>query len=414
MDYSSELQFVKKLLSKMNLPFCVLKEPLDQTQSLDICLRRQLHPNTDHAKMFLSIAELCSHNMIYKIHDAFYGSYLLFQLPDTKVPSYASVGPYRTCLFSPEKLLQEMRRLSAAPSLMSKLEQFYQEMPFISDEEPLFAILLTLGEQLWGSSDNFSFQDVQHFVLIDFNPIAKYPPAEPENLFLNKKLLENCYSIENKLLQAVSHGQIMKTEALADDYIAVLTGKYLCTPYLLREMKNRTIILNTLLRKAAEAGCVHPIHIDRLFSRFSGKIELINSQKTIAGLQKEMIHKYCLLVKNHSLKGYSHFIRKLLTQIDIDLTADLSLSAQAALLRVSPCYLSSLFKKEVGITLTEYVTTKRIEYAVFLLNTTNLQVQSIALHCGIPDVNYFSKTFKRYIGKTPKEYRTIITPRKAQ
>jgi len=34
-----------------------------------------------------------------------------------------------------------------------------------------------------------------------------------------------------------------------------------------------------------------------------------------------------------------------------------------------------------------------------------MQIQTIAQYCGIPDVNYFTKLFKRNVGKTPKEYR---------
>ena len=90
------------------------------------------------------------------------------------------------------------------------------------------------------------------------------------------------------------------------------------------------------------------------------------------------------------------------------MTADLSLNAQAGLLNVNSSYLSTLFKKETGTTLTEYVNKKRIRHAVFLLNTTTMQIQMVAQHCGIPDVNYFTKTFKKYIGKTPKEYRDFI------
>ena len=50
----------------------------------------------------------------------------------------------------------------------------------------------------------------------------------------------------------------------------------------------------------------------------------------------------------------------------------------------------------------------KIEQAVFLLNSTRLQVQTIAQHCGISDVNYFTRLFKATLGKTPKEYRDSI------
>ena len=122
-----------------------------------------------------------------------------------------------------------------------------------------------------------------------------------------------------------------------------------------------------------------------------------------------MVHKYCLLVKNHSLKGYSPLVQQVLTNIDIDLTADLSLKTQAKLLNVSAGHLSSLFTKEMGVTLTEYVNRKRTAYGILLLNTTSMKIQTIAQHCGIPDVNYFTKLFKKFYEKTPKEYREIIS-----
>ena len=122
-----------------------------------------------------------------------------------------------------------------------------------------------------------------------------------------------------------------------------------------------------------------------------------------------MVRKYCLLVKNHSLKGYSMLVRKVITNIIYDLTADLSLKVQAKELNVNPSYLSTLFKKETGQTLTEFVNRKRIEHAILLLNSTDMQIQVVAQYCGIPDVNYFTKTFKKIVGKTPKEYREMIS-----
>jgi YesN/AraC family two-component response regulator len=58
---------------------------------------------------------------------------------------------------------------------------------------------------------------------------------------------------------------------------------------------------------------------------------------------------------------------------------------------------------------TEYINRKRIELAKRLLVETKLQVQSIAQQCGIMDVHYFSKLFKRLVGLTPLEYRQAHT-----
>ena len=105
------------------------------------------------------------------------------------------------------------------------------------------------------------------------------------------------------------------------------------------------------------------------------------------------------------MKNYSPPVQKAILYIDADLTADLSLSALAGAQNISPSYLSSLFRQETGQTLTDHVNHKRIKQAMQLLSTTHLQVQTVAQHCGILDVHYFSKVFKKYAGQTPKQYR---------
>ena len=89
---------------------------------------------------------------------------------------------------------------------------------------------------------------------------------------------------------------------------------------------------------------------------------------------------------------------------------------------VSNVYLSSMFKKETGKTITEYIREKRLSYAVYLLRSTNLQIQTIALRCGIVDVQYFSKLFKKFFRgvwgalffkkEPPTEHKKFNSPRK--
>lgn len=91
--------------------------------------------------------------------------------------------------------------------------------------------------------------------------------------------------------------------------------------------------------------------------------------------------------------------------IDANLSEDLRLHTLAQKVNVRARYLSSLFKKETGSTLTDYVNQKRVDHAAYLLTDTRLQIQTVAQYCGIMDVQYFSKIFKRITGVTPKEYR---------
>ena len=155
----------------------------------------------------------------------------------------------------------------------------------------------------------------------------------------------------------------------------------------------------------AEEGGVHPMHIDRISSQLARRIEAARTAQECRQLFSTMVHKYCLLVKNHSMKSYPQLVQHVILRIESDLTADLSLKAHAEAMNVNASYLSTLFKKETGQTLTDYVSRKRMDHAIFLLNSTDMQVQTIAQYCGMPDVNYFTKTFKRLVGKTPKAYR---------
>ena len=94
-----------------------------------------------------------------------------------------------------------------------------------------------------------------------------------------------------------------------------------------------------------------------------------------------------------------------------DLTADLSLKNIASQVNVSPGYLSTLFSKEVGVSLTEYVNRSRIAFAEKLLENSDLPTKSIAFQCGISDICYFNRMFKRVTGMTPKVYREKSKPR---
>lgn len=85
--------------------------------------------------------------------------------------------------------------------------------------------------------------------------------------------------------------------------------------------------------------------------------------------------------------------------------SEFSLSELLSLLNVSKSYFSAVFKAQTGQTFIEYLTSLRMDKARCLLATTNLCTYEIAERIGFTDPHYFSVTFKRYVGKTPREYR---------
>ena len=101
-------------------------------------------------------------------------------------------------------------------------------------------------------------------------------------------------------------------------------------------------------------------------------------------------------------------VQKTLDYICLNIQNPLSLNHLAQFLSVNKCYLSSLFKRETGLTIVEFITERRISHAIYLLNTTDDPIQEIAIACGIPDLSYFTKLFRQNKGMTPSQYRKMI------
>lgn len=79
---------------------------------------------------------------------------------------------------------------------------------------------------------------------------------------------------------------------------------------------------------------------------------------------------------------------------------------------ITPAYLSSFFKKEIGENLSSYLASLRIGEARRLLKSTDLKVSEISEKVGIPSQTTFIRLFKKYCGLTPNEYRKSYGSRK--
>lgn len=102
----------------------------------------------------------------------------------------------------------------------------------------------------------------------------------------------------------------------------------------------------------------------------------------------------------------SRLLQDAVAYIDENYTdCELSLSSAAKVAGLSPNRFSSYFSQEMGMTFIEYLIRKRIEKAKELLMTSDLRSSEIAYTVGYRDPHYFSATFKRMTGISPREYR---------
>lgn len=85
---------------------------------------------------------------------------------------------------------------------------------------------------------------------------------------------------------------------------------------------------------------------------------------------------------------------------------DISLDDVSRAANISPYYFSKIFKEGTGQNFIEYLTNIRIEKAKELLDTTEHSMKEICTICGYSDPNYFSRSFKKNVGVTPTEYKS--------
>ena len=403
MTYEMELLFFRKLMHQLNLTSHVAPPTLGLLRQIDMGLRSSLGMDESVYRDFAQ-GQLSSlrHNVIYRIRDAFRCNYMCMLLPEEPQPTVLVVGPFIQEQVDRQWIQEFCKAHTIHTSWLPLLEEFFNAVPYLKSEALLIAALTTLGEQMWGPQQ-FTFETIIDGIPEAWMPLTQTEAEPREDVLLGIHNIERRYEQENQLMRAVSQGRTQKARQLISGISEASLERRISDP--LRNAKNYIIILNTLLRKAVESGGVHPLYIDRLSSEFARRIEYMTGWQDVASLADEMVHKYCLLVKKHATKDYSPLVQKVMARVDFDLTADLSLKANAETLSVNASYLSTLFKKETGTTLTDYVNRKRVEHAAFLLSSTDLSVSAIGLRCGIQDDNYFTKIFKKYFDKTPKQYR---------
>jgi two-component system, response regulator YesN len=77
-------------------------------------------------------------------------------------------------------------------------------------------------------------------------------------------------------------------------------------------------------------------------------------------------------------------------------------------LNLTPAYLCQVFKKETGKTINDYLNEYRIEKSKELLKNRGVKLYEVSHNSGYNDVKYFTKTFKKFTGITPSEYRENV------
>ncbi len=130
---------------------------------------------------------------------------------------------------------------------------------------------------------------------------------------------------------------------------------------------------------------------------------------------KDIIAKiadYCIkvadIINNEKESGTTKQALMAMDYIDKNYgNSEISLNSVCTYLSISTSYFSTIFKNYAGVTFIEALTRKRIEKAKQLIENTSMKTYEIADEVGFADPHYFSITFKKNVGVTPTEYAKL-------
>ncbi|MBQ7065030.1 MAG: helix-turn-helix transcriptional regulator [Firmicutes bacterium] len=368
--------------------------------SLDFGLRSQLIASAKFRSFLDDLdPQLFGRHYVYYVRDSYLCHYIVLPIPEQEAPLLFVTGPYMTEHASLSQAQILCRQLGVSAAMVPFLMQYYATIPFIENLQIMEGFFESLADALFGPGQ-YSIQAIieKEDAAVTFAP---HPPMESSQD--TRSLIEKRYAIEARMMDAISHGDTETAiRCVSSKVFSDLDDRGV--PHL-RSRKNYMIILNTLCRKAAERANVHPVYLDSLSRSIAISIEDLSSIAELSPFEKEIVRKYCLLVGSQQTKGYSPLVRKIILHISCHLTEPLSLRLLADTYSVNRSYLSTLFHKETGSTLTDYINDRRIDQAIFLMNTQDQPIQEIASACGIEDLTYFTRLFRRRKGISPSEYR---------
>ena len=150
---------------------------------------------------------------------------------------------------------------------------------------------------------------------------------------------------------------------------------------------------------------------EALLTEFRGHVDLLMDQSTTeAGMnhrfREEIGSCFRKIIAERRQSGQAP-VREAKAYMTQHFAGNPTLEEVAGAVGMSPAYLSTLFKKEVGIGFTDYLTQLRCEEAKRLMRESDESMSLIAEKVGYQDAKYFSRIFRKTVGIKPSEYRRL-------
>jgi len=206
---------------------------------------------------------------------------------------------------------------------------------------------------------------------------------------------------EKELIHLIESGNLRLAECKAEALISWMKNEY---PELSQEARIKVLEIILYAENLIYENNGNTDHFQKR-GNYLNQIINTNNYEELRQWFVQRIRDACCWVKEEKEEMTVDLIRTAKEYIQFHFSRDISLDEISEQVQISPYYFSKLFKKETGENFIEYLTKIRIEKAKKLLSESHMTMKEISDAVGYSNPNYFSHTFKKNVGISPSEYK---------
>ena len=277
--------------------------------------------------------------------------------------------------------LQSMRSL--APMPLESMQQMLCTMNYVVNDEKL---------------------NLEDIALTEPTEMRIAPAGPDSDAAREYDGVHSTLAVEQTLMNMVRKGDVEGLKGWIAQAPAVHAGPM--AQEHLRQYKNTFIVATTLAARSAIRGGVSAEEALSASDLLIRNCEALQDVQSILRLQISMLLTYTEQVQR--LRGgfpSTPLSLEVASYVQRHLSETISAEDMAREMHVSRPHLSRRFKEETGVTLTDYILTKKSEQAARLLAGTEKPMTAISDYLGFSSQSHFARIFHRYMGVSPSEYR---------
>lgn len=223
-----------------------------------------------------------------------------------------------------------------------------------------------------------------------------------------ENVLRAPYNPELEFYAVIQSGDISKTKELCNSPFKDKQGFGTLSDNPLQNLKYHFVITIAIIARYCIEGGLDVSTAYNLSDFYIHTADKAKDANTIEALHNNACIEYATRMRNlRKKKITSKPVSRAIDYIVDHLHVKIKLNSLAEHVGLNPSYLSRLFKKETGMSVSEYIQKTKLETAKNMLVYSDYSPAEIASILAFSDQSYFTEVFHKYTGLTPKKYQSV-------